>query len=300
MIGSIYRYRTGTDHKRSAVVIKDGQFLEVKAPGLVQKKVYSNGDAWVASFVEGDVNGLFDTYVKEGIITCDTSKGRMVEGSGPKSLVKEKIPTHTKDLQKLFEIYLRHHLDSNLVFSVRKIYDNNTKKYITIEMYRIREKYMHDMVYVTDKRGDLHQVVYNPRRGVFGVIGYKEATIGNNWHGWRTVKVATRFCDISDDFGEDAMFYKMSSRYDDNKKIQRLDYEGHTSTDPTKKYLLANMNRLKIEKIRDDNIDGINLVHTFRKPVHGWHKPLLNKMVYVPDFGYSIGSTLRKILAGEK
>jgi hypothetical protein len=44
---SIYRFAPGTEHKRTAIALKDDRFLEVKPT----KQMFANGDAWSASFV---------------------------------------------------------------------------------------------------------------------------------------------------------------------------------------------------------------------------------------------------------
>ncbi len=64
---SIYRFAPGTDHKRTAIALQDGRFLEVKPI----RQMFANGDAWSASFMgEG---ALLSDGVNKGKITVETS-----------------------------------------------------------------------------------------------------------------------------------------------------------------------------------------------------------------------------------
>ena len=64
---SIYRFAPGTEHKRTAIALQDGRFLEVKPI----RQMFANGDAWSASFMgEG---ALLSDGVNKGKITVDTS-----------------------------------------------------------------------------------------------------------------------------------------------------------------------------------------------------------------------------------
>ncbi len=64
---SIYRFAPGTDHKRTAIALQDGRFLEVKPI----RQMFANGDAWSASFMgEG---ALLSDGVTAGKITVETS-----------------------------------------------------------------------------------------------------------------------------------------------------------------------------------------------------------------------------------
>lgn len=64
---SIYRFAPGTDHKRTAIALQDGRFLEVKPI----RQMFANGDAWSASFM-GEGSRLSDG-VTAGKITVETS-----------------------------------------------------------------------------------------------------------------------------------------------------------------------------------------------------------------------------------
>ncbi len=64
---SIYRFAPGTEHKRTAIALQDGRFLEVKPI----RKMFANGDAWSTSFMgEG---ALLADGVTAGKITVETS-----------------------------------------------------------------------------------------------------------------------------------------------------------------------------------------------------------------------------------
>ena len=62
---SIYRFSPDTVHKRSAIVLQDGRFLEVKPT----KTMFANGDAWSASFM--GKGATLTAGVNAGKITVD-------------------------------------------------------------------------------------------------------------------------------------------------------------------------------------------------------------------------------------
>ncbi len=62
---SIYRFAPETVHKRSAIVLQDGRFLEVKPT----KTMFANGDAWSASFM--GKGATLTAGVNAGKITVD-------------------------------------------------------------------------------------------------------------------------------------------------------------------------------------------------------------------------------------
>lgn len=66
--GSLYRFAADTDYKRTAVVLKEGSFLEVKPT----RQMFANGDAWSASFM-GEGATLADG-IAAGKITVEPRK----------------------------------------------------------------------------------------------------------------------------------------------------------------------------------------------------------------------------------
>jgi hypothetical protein len=70
---SIYRFAPGTEHKRTAIALQDGRFLEVKPI----RQMFANGDAWSTSFMgEG---ALLSDGVNKGKITVDTPVAPMAK-----------------------------------------------------------------------------------------------------------------------------------------------------------------------------------------------------------------------------
>ncbi len=82
---SIYRFAPGTEHKRTAIALKDGRFLEVKPT----KQMFANGDAWSTSFMgEG---ALLSDGVNKGKITVETltAKAPKKESRSPLNIDRE-------------------------------------------------------------------------------------------------------------------------------------------------------------------------------------------------------------------
>ena len=87
---SIYRFAPGTEHKRTAIALKDGRFLEVKPT----KQMFDNGDAWSTSFMgEG---ALLADGIAAGHITVEE------KGDYQEQVVEEQPQTISQQIAKQF------------------------------------------------------------------------------------------------------------------------------------------------------------------------------------------------------
>lgn len=89
---SIYRFAPGTEHKRTAIALQDGRFLEVKPT----KQMFANGDAWSTSFMgEG---ALLADGISSGHITVEE------KGDYQKQVVEEQPQTISQQIAKQFSM----------------------------------------------------------------------------------------------------------------------------------------------------------------------------------------------------
>lgn len=203
--GSICRFADKTEHKRSAVVLKDGRFLEVKWPGMNagKKRFFENGDAWSFSFM-GEGATLADGIAK-GAITVETPKAKASTNMHKMKEVTAEVAAEVpKDIQRLHELSRMFDLRPTLKYtstSYRNIVDGcyiscREKNYVILSDSNAS-------VHVMDKYGALHRVGFTPYKGGLLAIGtYMDPVT-------KIHKTAQRFCDISEDFSEDAPLYML-------------------------------------------------------------------------------------------
>ncbi len=176
---SIYRFAPGTEHKRTAIALQDGRFLQVKPT----KQMFANGDVWSTSFMgEG---ALLADGIATGHITVEE------KGIYQKRITEENT---TSDIKRLTQLHAMYCIRPTLKIVHLYGYDSAGN--------RIHNERGACSVYVMSKDGSLHNVGFTPRKGGSLVIGGYTKT--NNP---RNRIVAQRFCDISPDFAEDAPLY---------------------------------------------------------------------------------------------
>lgn len=203
--GSIVRFGAETEYRRSAVVLKDGCFLEVKWPGMKagEKHFFANGDAWSFSFM-GEGATLADGIAK-GAITVEAPKAQKENGGQTMNEATAEVP---KDIQRLHELHLMFGLRPTLMYKTSSYGKYINGRYTTFreKNYLIRSN-SEASAYVMDKYGALHHVGFTPYKGgLLAVGGYM--TPEKNIH-----KTAQRFCDISEDFGDDSPIYIVMKPY---------------------------------------------------------------------------------------
>lgn len=94
---SIYRFAPGTEHKRTAIALQDGRFLEVKPT----KQMFANGDAWTASCLgEG---ALLADGIAAGKITVEKPEEPVLSKTQTTS-EKEESQTISQQIAKQFSM----------------------------------------------------------------------------------------------------------------------------------------------------------------------------------------------------
>ncbi len=221
---SIYRFAPGTEHKRTAIALKDCRFLEVKPT----KQMFDNGDAWSASFMgEG---ALLADGIAAGHITVEE------KGAYQKRIVEEQT---TSDIKRLIQLHAMYCIRPT--FKIRyRYYDDNENRIHNNQKGACS-------VYVMSKDGSLHNVGFTPRKGGSLVIGgYTEKE--NN----RKRIIAQRFCDISSDFAEDAPLYICVKTgdlgwLDSAGSFYRVDVDGQITETP-QKILYINTSNIAVHR----------------------------------------------------
>ena len=308
--GSIVRFGAETDYKRSAVVLKDGRFLEVKWPGMKagEKRFFKNGDAWSFSFM-GEGATLADGIAK-GAITVETPQ---TQADKKAAQAAEKIP---KDLQRLHELHLMFGLRPTLKYTT-----TSYGKYVNGRYTTLREKNFairsnsESSVYIMDKYGALHHVGFTPYKGGLLSVGGYMSSENKNIH-----KTAQRFCDISEDFGVDTPIYiSMKSYYGSGSPSYSLGgmypilVQGFPMSDKNKKLLylpktsevlgkilvgrLSEEEKEIVAKIRGASyLLGCGNDFTLRKYYKKSWRENLPKDVKVVDFGWPCNHSALTIL----
>ncbi len=299
--GTLVRFAPGTEYKRTAVVLGDGSFLEVKAPGLKtgEKRAFANGDAWSASFM-GEGATLADG-IAAGKITVENRQQQKVRA------ITEAAAEVPKDIQRLHQLYMMFCLRTNLNYKVTSYGKHINGRYTHLRElnYTICTN-SRPAAFVMDKFGGLHHIGFTPYKGggllaIGGYMSKENKTIH---------KTAQRFCDISDDFAEDAPLYiYLKSDYGAAATqyymgdMYRISVEGFPMADKTKKFIYlpsarAVLNQIMVGRLgeREKEIVGLirdagyllgcgrsyDLHKYFRTP---WRSALPHQVKFV-DFGW--------------
>ncbi len=298
--GTLIRFAPGTEYKRTAVVLGDGSFLEVKAPGLKtgEKRAFANGDAWSASFM-GEGATLADV-ISNGKITVENRQQQKIRQA------EEAVANVPKDIQRLHQLHPMFGLRPTLKYKLLHYgtYVNGRYNYIWKQNYKIQSN-SESAIFVMDKYGGLHHIGFTPYKGGLLAIGGYMSKEDKTLH-----KTAQRFCDISDDFTEDAPLYMyIKSDYGAGGSqyymgdMYRISVDGFPMSDKTKKFIYlpkarAVLNQIMIGRLGEREKEIVGLIRdagyllgcgnhfTLRKYFRKSFREALPPQVKIVDFGW--------------